>query len=207
MYLNEISYGSTNYGIEAAARSYFNKNASDLTLAESATLAAMLPQPSYYLRNTPALKERRNVVLRLMNEQGFITQEQLDSAQKTELVFDRAQGIINAAHFVVRVTGELNDQFGERVVDTSGFKVITTLDYDKQLLAEKIVKEQGDKFVKDANANNAALISIDPKTSQILALVGSRDFYNKEINGQFDVISSGRRQPGSSFKPFVYLAI
>jgi membrane peptidoglycan carboxypeptidase len=122
------------------------------------------------------------------------------------VVFDRARGIVDAPHFVVRVTGELNDQFGERVVDTSGFKVITTLDYDKQLLAQKIVKEQGDIFAKDAHANNAALVTIDPKTGQILALVGSRDFYNKEIDGQYDVISNGRRQPGSSFKPFVYLA-
>lgn len=206
MYLNEISYGSTNYGIEAAAHSYFNKNAADLTLPEGAALAAMLPQPSYYLKNPDALKARRNTVLRLMNEQGYITKEERASAEKADLVFDRAKGILNAPHFVVRVTNELNDQFGERVVDTSGFKVITTLDFDKQLMAEKIVKEQGDKFAKDANANNAALVSLDPKTGQILALVGSRDFYNKDINGQFDVISQGRRQPGSSLKPLVYLA-
>lgn len=206
MYLNEISYGSTNYGIEAAAHSYFNKTAADLTLPESATLAAILPQPTYYLKNQSALKARRDVVLRLMNDQGYITKDQKEAAQKTELIFDRAQGILNAPHFVVRVTNELNDQFGERVVDTSGFRVITTLDYDKQLLAQKVVKENGDKFAKDANANNAALVSLDPKTGQIIALVGSRDFYNKDIDGQYDVISTGRRQPGSSFKPFVYLA-
>jgi membrane peptidoglycan carboxypeptidase len=141
-----------------------------------------------------------------MTDQGYITTEQKEEAQKTPVVFDRAEGIINAPHFVVRVTEELNDQFGERVVDTSGFKVITTLDFDKQLTAQRIVKELGEKFVKEADASNDALVALDPKTGQILALVGSRDFYNKEINGQFDVISNGRRQPGSSFKPFVFLA-
>jgi penicillin-binding protein 1C len=206
MYLNEISYGSTNYGIESAAHSYFNKTAAELTLAESAALAAMLPQPSYYLRNMDALRSRRDTVLRLMQGQGYITEQEKTDAQKVELKFDRALGIANAPHFVVYVQRLLNDQFGERVVDTSGFKVITTLDFDKQLAAQKIVKENGDTFAKNYNANNAALVAIDPKNGQILAHVGSRDFYNKDINGQFDVISDGRRQPGSSLKPLVYLA-
>ncbi len=206
MYLNEISYGSTNYGIEAASRSYFNKSAADLTIAESATLAAMLKQPSYYLRNPEAHKERRNLVLYLMAEQNFITQEQKTAAQAEPLVFEKAQGIPHAQHFVLYVKGLLDEQYGERVVDTSGFKVVTTLDYDKQIAAEAIVKENGDKFAKESNANNAALVALDPKTGEVLAMVGSRDFYNKEIDGQYNVIAQGQRQPGSSFKPFVYLA-
>ena len=206
LYLNEIPYGSTNYGIEAAAQSYFHKSAKDLNLPESATLAALIQAPSRYLNDVNALRNRRDLVLRLMNEQKYITDIQKQEAQNQALRIYRNNGIFDAPHFVLYVKKLLADKFGENVVDTGGLKVITTLDYDKQTAAEKIVKENGDKFAKSAKANNASLIAIDPGTGQILAMVGSRDFNNEEIDGQFNVAVLGRRQPGSSFKPFVYAA-
>ena len=206
LYLNEIPYGSTNYGIEAASQSYFHKSAMDLTLAESATLAAIPKAPSRYLKDLDALRDRRDLVLALMYEQGYITEEEKKEAQGIALRIFRTGGPMDAPHFVLYVKQLLADKFGERAIDEGGLQVITTLDYDKQKIAEKIVKELGDKNAKDAKANNAALVSIDPKTGQILALVGSRDYNNDEINGQFDVATLGKRQPGSSFKPFVYTA-
>ena len=111
---------------------------------------------------------------------------------------------MEAPHFVLYIKQLLADKFGERIVDEGGLKVITSLDYEKQKIAEKIIKDIGEKNLKDAKANNAALVAIDPTTGQILALVGSRDYNNEEIDGQFDVATLGKRQPGSSFKPFVY---
>ncbi len=206
MYLNEIPYGSTNYGIEAASQSYFRKKASELSLAESATLAALLKQPTRYLNNLEMLKERRDVVLRLMFEQGYTTEEEKTAAQEEELKIIRNAGIMDAPHFVLYVKQLLAEQFGEKMVDQSGLKVITTLDYDKQKIAEAAITELGDKFAKDANADNASLVAIAPATGEILAMVGSRDFQNEEIDGQFNVAVLGKRQPGSSFKPFVYTA-
>ncbi len=204
IYLNEIPYGSTNYGIEAASQAYFHKNAKDLTLAESATLAAIPKAPSKYLRDLDALRNRRDLVLALMFNQGYINEEQKNEAQGVALRVFKNSGPIEAPHFVFYVQKLLADQFGERAIDEGGLKVITTLDFDKQQIAEKTVKELGDKNAKDANANNAALVAIDPKTKQILALVGSRDYNNDEIDGKYDVATQGNRQPGSSFKPFVY---
>ncbi len=206
MYLNEVPFGSTNYGVESASQSYFHKSAKDIDIAESATLAALIQAPSRYLNNANTLHDRRDTVLRLMNEQGYITLDEKKQAQNQALRVYRSSGIMDAPHFVLYVKQLLADQFGEKIVDDGGLKVITTIDYEKQKAAEKIVKENGDKFAKTANANNAALVSIDPKTGQILAMVGSRDFGNEEIDGQFNVAILGKRQPGSSFKPFVYTA-
>ncbi len=206
LYLNQIPYGSVNYGIEAASLSYFHKNSKDLTLPEAATLAAIIQSPTRYLNNLDLLTGRRNTVLTLMQEQGYITKEEMTAAKETKLDITPNAGIFAAPHFVLYVKQLLAEQFGEENVDTTGLRVITSLDYDKQAIAEKIVKEQGDKFAKSANANNAALVAIDPKTAQIVSLVGSRDFANKEIDGQFNVAVLGKRQPGSSFKPFVYAA-
>ncbi len=206
MYLNEVPFGSTNYGVEAASQSYFHKSSKDIDLAESATLAALIQAPSRYLNNFNTLRDRRDTVLRLMNEQGYITLEEKKSAQNEALRIYKNNGIMDAPHFVLYVKQVLADQFGEKMVDDGGLKVITTIDYEKQKAAEKIIKENGDKFAKQSNANNAALVSIDTKTGQVLAMVGSRDFSNDEIDGQFNVALLGKRQPGSSFKPFVYAA-
>ena len=206
MYLNEIPYGSTNYGVESAAQSYFHKAAVDLTLSEAATLAAMIQAPSRYLNNLNDLRARRDMVIRLMFDQGSITETEKSEAQNAALRIYRTSGIFDAPHFVLYIKQLLAEQFGESLVDTGGLKVITTLDYDKQKIAEKVVKENGDRFAKEANANNAALVALDPKTAQVLAMVGSRDFENEAIGGQFNVAVLGKRQPGSSFKPFVYTA-
>ncbi len=204
LYLNEIPLGETNYGVEAAAQSYFHKSSADLTLDEAAALAALNQAPTYYLDNLDALQARRNTVLELMFEQGYITAEQKQSAESVALHIYHNQGIYFAPHFVNYVKEQLVNQFGEQLVDTGGLKVITTLDYDKQQIAQNIVKTEGDKLAKSANADNAALVAIDPKTAQILALVGSRDYNDDSIDGQYDVAVLGKRQPGSSLKPFVY---
>ena len=204
MYLNEIPLGSTNYGVEAASQSYFHKSSKELSLSEAATLAAMTQAPTRYLNNPDSLRNRRDLVLRLMFDQGYITEIQKSEAQNTALRLYRNSGIFDSPHFVLHVRQLLADQFGEKLIDTGGLKVITTLDYDKQKIAEEVVKEQADKLLKDANANNAALVALDPKTHQILAMVGSIDFRNEEVDGQFNVVTLGKLQPGSSFKPFVY---
>lgn len=206
MYLNEIPYGSTNYGIESASQSYFQKSAKEISLSESAVLAGMIQAPSRYLNNLPSLKARRNYVLDLMFNQGQITEEEKNNAQNEELVLYNTSKIFDAPHFILYVKQILADQFGEKEVDTGGLTVITTLDYAKQKIAQDAVKELGDKFAEEYNANNSALVAMDPKTGQVLAMVGSRDFNNDEINGKFNVAILGRRQPGSSFKPFVYTA-
>ena len=206
LYLNEMPYGSTNYGIEAASQSYFHKSAKDLTLPEAATLAGMLQSPSRYLNDLDALRQRRDLVLSLMQAQGYIDEQQKTDAQNTALRIYRTSGPMDAPHFVLYVKQLLADKFGEKTADEGGLQVITTLDYDKQIIAQNVVKQMGDKYASTSNANNAALVAIDPKTGQVLAMVGSRDYNNDDIDGQFNVAVFGKRQPGSSFKPFVYTA-
>ncbi|MDO9509928.1 MAG: penicillin-binding protein [Candidatus Magasanikbacteria bacterium] len=204
MYLNEIPYGSTNYGIEAAAQSYLKKSSKELTIAESAMLSAIPQRPSRYLNDHEALKARRDYILKLLYDDNQITNKEYEESIAEEIKITKSSGILAAPHFVLYVRQLLTDKYGEKAIDEGGFKVITSLDLDKQILAEKIIKEQGDKFAVEANANNAALVALDPKTGQILSMVGSRDFENNEINGQYNVATLGKRQPGSSFKPFVY---
>lgn len=206
MYLNEIPLGGTNYGIESASQSYFGKKAVDLTLAESATIAAMIQAPSRYLNKLENLHDRRNYVLKLMQDQGMITAEQAESAKKETTDPKRRLMLSEAPHFINYILKQLQDKYGDLSVDTAGLKVITTLDYEKQKIAETVIKELGEKFAKESNANNSAMVAMDPKTAQILALVGSRDYNSTTTDGNFDVVTQGFRQPGSSFKPFVYTA-
>lgn len=206
IYFNEIPYGSTNYGVESAAHSYFNKSVSDLNLEEIAILAGLPKAPSKYLTNKTALKNRRDFVLERMFEEGFITREEADENQAKPVSLSQEFGKIQAPHFVLYVKEQLVDMFGEQMVDTGGLKVITTLDWEKQQIAELAIKEESDKTFTEAEANNASLVALDPKTGQILAMVGSRDFYDDKIDGQFNVTTLGKRQPGSSFKPIVYAA-
>ena len=206
LYLNEIPYGSTNYGIEAASQSYFHKSAKELELHEAATLAALIQAPSRYLNDLDTLRGRRDTVLLLMKEQGYIQEEEMKEAQNKALRVYQGSNIFAAPHFVLYVKQQLAEKYGEKVMETGGLKVITTLDYDKQQLAERLVKEIGDKNLAEYNANNEALVAIQPKTGQILAMVGSRDFYDDSIDGQFNVAVLGKRQPGSSLKPIIYTA-
>lgn len=206
IYFNEIPYGSTNYGVEAASQSYFGKHVSDLDLQECATLAGLPKAPSKYLNNPEALKNRRDFVLERMYEENFITREEADEAQKLEITLSKHFGEIKAPHFVLYIKEQLVEKYGEKLVDSGGLKVITTLDWEMQQAAEKAVEEESEKTFEKANANNTALVAMDPKTGQVLSMIGSRDFYNEEIAGQFNVATLGKRQPGSSFKPIIYTA-
>lgn len=205
MYFNEIGYGGRLYGVESASQSYYGKHVSELTLSECATLARLPQRPTAYLNDFALLKERRDWVLDRMLELGSITQEEADAAKADEITITVAVGNITAPHFVLWVKEQLVEKYGEREVEEGGLKIITTLDYDKQKLAEKSVADGVLAYGESYGFNNAGLVSIDPKTGQILAMVGSADYFNDEIDGQVNV-ALRPLQPGSSFKPIVYAA-
>jgi 1A family penicillin-binding protein len=208
MYLNEIPYGSTAYGVDAASRLYFGKPVQEITLAESAVLAALPQAPSTYSpygSNKDLLVQRQHYILDLMVEQGHISNDQAQSAKEEELVFREPKIDIKAPHFVMYVKELLAAKYGEKMIEQGGLKIYTTLDIYKQDIAQEIIAEQAAKNQDDYNASNAALLSVDPKTGQILAMVGSRDYFDDEIDGQVNITTS-QRQPGSSMKPLVYAA-
>jgi penicillin-binding protein 1C len=206
-YLNEVPYGGNIYGIEAASKTYFTKNALDLTLAESAYLAAIPQSPtvlSPYGKNKDKLETRKNLVLSRMSELGFITKEEYEKAKNEVVLFvPQATKGIKAPHFVFFIKDYLEQKYGTAVVESGGLKVTTTLDINLQTKAEEFVKEGALKNEKDWDGKNAGLVAIDPKTGQILTMVGSRDYFDKAIDGNFN-IATANRQPGSSFKPFIY---
>lgn len=210
MYLNEIPYGSVSYGIEAAAQTFFGKSARDLTLDETALLAS-LPQAttfySPYGSHQDRLLVRTHYTLDQMFEEGYITEEERDTAKEIDVlgkIIPRKENIL-APHFVMYIKEILVETYGEKVVEQGGLKVITTLDLDKQLIAEEAITEQVEINEKEWGGTNAALISLDARTGQILAMVGSRDYFDEEIDGAVNV-TTRPRQPGSSFKPIVYAA-
>lgn len=207
LYLNEAPYGGTIYGIEEASKTYFGKKAYDLTIAEAAYLASIPQSPTYlspYGKNKDKLEERKNLVLFRMNELGFITEEDYNKAKEEVVEFAPKQTVgIKAPHFVFFIKDYLESKYGAEVVENGGLKVITTLDYSLQEQGEKIVKEGAFENQKNWNGSNAALVAINPKTGEILSMVGSRDYFDKEIDGNFNV-ATALRQPGSAFKPFIY---
>lgn len=208
LYLNEIPYGGTIYGIEEAARNFFGKTALDLTLAESAYLAALPKAPSYYSpygSHREDLESRKNLILSEMLQNEVITEEEYDTALAEEVTFSerRDESNIRAPHFVFFVIDYLSEKYGEDSLQHNGYKVITTLDYSIQKEAEAIAKKYGAINLERFEGENNAMVAIDPKTGEILAMVGSRDYFDKEIDGNFNA-ALGHRQPGSTFKPFVY---
>lgn len=209
MYLNEIPYGSNAYGIEAAAQTFFGKQAKELSLDEAALIAALPQATAYYSpygSHRDALIGRKNYALRTMAKLGYITEEQSTAAIETPTL-DKIvpqKDIIAAPHFVMYIKDYLQEKYGDQAVEQGGLKVITTLDWDKQQIAEQAVREQAEKN-KKWKAANAALVAIDPKTGQILSMVGSKDYFDMSIDGNVNVAIRDR-QPGSSFKPYVYLA-
>ncbi|MEK7588786.1 MAG: transglycosylase domain-containing protein [Patescibacteria group bacterium] len=207
LYLNEAPYGGTIYGVEEASKEYFGKKAINLTLAEAAYLAAIPQSPtrlSPYGKNLAKLEERKNLVLFKMKDLGYITNELYEQTKNEKVVFTAKEiGGIKAPHFVFFIKEYLEEKYGVDVVEEGGLKVTTTLDYKLQEKGEKIVKEGALKNEKDWNGENASLVAIDPKTGQILTMVGSRDYFDKEIDGNYN-IATALRQPGSSFKPFIY---
>ncbi len=220
MYLNEVPYGSTLYGVEAAARAYFGKSAHDLTLDESALLAS-IPQAPDRLSpygtgvrgdNRPQLLARQDLVLEKMAEQGFITADEAKAAQEIDTLAKlkpQRVGSIKAPHFVTYIRGLLAEQFEEqggiKYVEQSGLKVVTSLDWEAQQIAEKTIQEAVEKRGPTYQFNNAALVALDPKNGEVLSMVGSADFFDKAIDGQVNVTLTPQ-QPGSSFKPIVYVA-
>jgi len=206
-YLNEAPYGGQIYGIEEASKTYFNKDAIDLTLAEAAYLAAIPQSPtilSPYGKNKDKLEARKNLVLSRELELNFITKEDYDKAKSEVVTFAPQEKTgIKASHFVFFIKDYLEQKYGREMVERGGLKITTTLDYELQEKGEKFVKEGALQNEKDWNGKNASLVAIDPKTGQILTMVGSRDYFDKEIDGNFNV-TIATRQPGSSFKPFIY---
>ncbi|OGI72268.1 hypothetical protein A3C60_00740 [Candidatus Nomurabacteria bacterium RIFCSPHIGHO2_02_FULL_37_45] len=206
-YLNEAPYGGNVYGISEASRTYFDKEAADLTLAEAAYLASIPQSPtilSPYGKNKEKLDARKNLVLSRMLELDFIKKEEYDKVKKEVVVFvPQAITGIKAPHFVFFIKDYLEKKYGSEMAEKGGLKVTTTLNYDLQEKGEKIVKEGALQNEKDWNGENAGLVAIDPKTGQILTMIGSRDYFDKAIDGNYNV-ATALRQPGSSFKPFIY---
>jgi len=214
MYLNEIPYGSNIYGVESASQTYFGKSAKDLTLDEAALLASIPQAPDFYSPygtgsrgdNRDALVGRQHRVLDDMVAQNYISQAEADAAKEVDTlkkIKSKDFGNIKSPHFVMYVKSLLSDTYGIKRVEQGGLNVITTLDWDKEQVAEQEVKNGVDANGAKYKFTNAALVSLDPKTGQILAMVGSKDFNDVENDGQVNV-TLRPRQPGSSFKPIVY---
>jgi 1A family penicillin-binding protein len=219
-YLNKIPFGENAYGAEAASQTYFNKPASDLTLAEAAILTALLPAPSHYSPygpNKAELLQKKNVVLEKMYKLGYITKEQADSAKQEKLNFSEYTSNIKAPHFVMYVKKYLDNKYGEDYLKEKGLRVYTSLDWDLQGFVENVIKD-AEITNNAAGSYNTAVTIIDPKSGEILALLGSKDYFEKpypvgcdenpnqkcKFDPKFDVATMGKRQPGSSFKPIVY---
>lgn len=207
LYLNAVPYGSNAYGIEAAAQTFFGKSTSELTLDESAILAALPNAPSLlspYGNNTRELIEKKNHILARMYELDFITRDAYQQAINTktlEKIIPLERRII-APHFTFYVIERLEKLYGRKRLEEDGFRVITTIDLDLQQKAEAVVAA-GVLKNKSANASNAALVTVDPISGDVLAMVGSRDYFDTTIDGQVNVAIQAR-QPGSTFKPFAY---
>ncbi len=219
-YLNQIPLGSNSYGVGSAAEAYFNKNVSDLSLSESAILAALIQAPSLLspYRNKKGLLQRRDYVLDRMTTLGYISEEEAKKAKEEKVEFAKTTEPIKAPHFVFFVKGYLEKKYGKEFLKHKGLKVYTTLNWDLQKKSEDIVLSWGEKIKEAYKANNIALVVIDTGSGQILTMIGSKDWtetpYPEEclieketkclFEPDFNVVVQGNRQPGSAFKPFVY---
>lgn len=213
MYMNEIPLGGVNYGFQAAANAYFDKDVSELTLAESAILAGLIQSPGVYSplygTNPDMADVRRNYVLDQMQKHKDltgVTDEQIEEARNEEIVYSDKIIDIKAPHFVFYVKQLLIDEYGIDRVERGGLKVTTTLDYSTQQMAEEEVQKGVDNAKKN-NVNNGAMVVLDPNNGQVIAMVGSVDYWNTEdprVDGNVNIAVSNR-QMGSSIKPFVYL--
>ncbi|MFN8458100.1 MAG: PBP1A family penicillin-binding protein [Anaerolineae bacterium] len=206
IYFNQIYYGNLSYGIEAAARTYLGKSAGELTLAEAALLAGLPQSPALYdpYTNPDAAKTRQLQVLALMVEAGYITPVQAEAAKATPLELRDTNFNLKAPHFVYLVQQELERNIPAAYLYQAGLRVYTTLDPHLQSIAEEEVNAQVADLA-DRHVGNGALVALEVSTGQILALVGSTDFHNEQIDGQVSVVTA-LRQPGSTIKPLTYLA-
>ncbi len=209
IYLNESPYGGTLYGVEEASLSFFGKHAKEVNLTEAAYLAALPQSPTRYSpygKHRDALEKRKNLVIERMFELGYITEAEKNASQAEVLSFEKdVSDSGKALHFVMYIREYLEEQYGDDMIQNGGLKVITTLDYNLQKQLEEIVKTGALENDRKFKASNAAAVAIDPRTGQILSMVGSRDFFDTQIPGQYN-IALAERQPGSSIKPIVYAA-
>lgn len=207
LYLNAVPYGSNAYGIEAAAQTFFGKSANELSLDEGAILAVLPNAPtllSPYGKNTNELIQKKNHVLARMLELDFITRDEYEKAINTktlEKILPLERRII-APHFTFFTIERLEALYGRERLESDGLQIVTTIDLDLQTKAEEVIKK-GVARNKSANASNAALVALDPTKGEVLAMVGSRDYFDTAIDGQVNVTIE-KRQPGSTFKPFAY---
>jgi penicillin-binding protein 1C len=207
LYLNEIYYGNLAYGIEAAAETYFDKSAADLTLAEASFLAA-LPQSPVDLNpytNFEGAKSRQWLVLNLMANKGYATRDQIMEVFQEPLELVPQEVSLDAPHFAVYVRQQLEQQFGADMVANGGLRVTTTLDLRYQRLAEQLARQHIDAVGPEHNMTNAALVAMQPRTGEILAMLGSVDYQDESIDGHVNVTLS-QQQPGSAIKPLTYAA-
>jgi len=209
IYLNESPYGGTIYGVEEAAQAFFGKKAVDVTLPQAAYLAALPQAPTFlspYGNNKANLDARQQLVLERMFAQGLIEEGAYNEAKNTEVVFEpQAVTGIRAPHFVMYIREQLARTYGEEAIAERGMRIITTLDWDLQKEAERIVASHADKNLERFNASNAGLVATDPQTGDLLVMVGSRDYFSEDIDGNYN-IALASRQPGSAIKPFAYAA-
>ena len=210
MYLNQIYYGNQAYGIKAAAKTYFNvSDLNQLTLGQMALLAGLPQLPSDYdpIQNPEAAKARRAAVLDTMVDNSYITAAQAETAKEEPIKVQAASTSLYAPHFTFRVREQIIRELGEKNAYNGGYTILTSLDYNMQQLAEKEVRDHVDAL-KGNNVNNAALITMDPTTGEVLAYVGSYDYYQStpKMQGDYDHAGIALRQPGSTFKLFTYLA-
>lgn len=207
LYLNEIPYGPVVYGIQSASESFFGKDAKDLSIAEAAMLTAVSNATTYYSpygSHTDALMERTRWIIGKMFEEGYITEQERDEALADEPLtrLQPQNATIISPHFVFYVRDILAKEFGEQLVERGGLRVITTLDADYQEKAIAAVKDNIER-VNERGGSTAALMAFDPKNGDILAMIGSADYFDDEINGKYNALL-GRLQPGSSIKPMAY---
>lgn len=208
MYLNQVPYGSNAYGVESASRTYFGIATSDLSIAQAALLASLVQRPSYlspYGSHVDELLARKDYVLERMRALGSIDEQQYQSAKSEKISFQPKSSGIAAPHFVLMAQDYVTQKYGKDIITSGGFKIITTLDATLQKKAEELVDKYAAINKAKYNANNAALVAIDPKTGGVLALVGSANYFDTANEGNFNVVTA-TRQPGSAFKPFAYAA-
>ncbi|MFA6184679.1 MAG: PBP1A family penicillin-binding protein [Candidatus Shapirobacteria bacterium] len=204
MYFNQTPYGGTLWGAQAAARGIFNKDVKDLDLAEAALIAGLPASPTKYnpFSHPEMAKTRQEMVLTRMNEVGFVTKEEMEKAKAEKLNYYLDKTGILAPHFVFYVKEQLAEKYGLKKLTEGGLKVTTTLDLDVQNVTETVVASEVAKLKKSNVTNGAALVT-EPKTGQILAMVGSIDYFSNDIDGKYNV-ATALRQPGSSIKPLNY---
>lgn len=206
-YLNENPYGGTIYGVQEASQYFFGVDAKDVDLAQAAYLAALPQAPTYYSpygNHREALDARKDFVLGRMKALGVITDAEYQEAVSEVVLFrDETEAGIKAPHFVFFIREYLEDKYGADVVANGGLRVITTLDYDLQQKAEETVTKWAPQMEQNFNATNEGMVAVEPSSGQILAMVGSRGYFDETIDGKVN-IALAERQPGSSFKPFVY---